>query len=279
VETTKEDVMRAPLIAATACCVALGAIPAAAGDGGPSPGTAWGAGISGPKGELRYVTVGAGSWTVVEAIAVNGGRVVRWGNVRGNYGIPYVTYGGTTGGLSRDGRTLVLASFASPPSAVTVTRFALFDTRRFRATATVKLRGSFSYDALSPDASTLFLIQYTSARDYSRYRVRAYDLRSQRLLPRVIVDRREADEQMRGTPVARATTQAGRWVYTLYARPSGKSFVHALDTVKRQARCLDLPMRLGNNVRLTLTPDERRLLVMERPTGVRLLRIALPSAA
>jgi len=271
--------MRAPFLAAAVCCAVLVTVPAAAADGGPSPGTAWGAGIVGPKGQLRYVTVGTGAWTAIAAIAVHGGRVVRWTNVRGNYGIPYVTNGGLTGGLSRDGSTLVLASFAAPPSAQTVTRFALFDTRRFRVTKTVELHGSFSYDAVSPDASTMYLIQYTSARDYSRYRVRAYDLHAGQLLQRVIVDRREPDEQMSGSPVARVTTHAGRWVYTLYARPSGKSFVHALDTVGRGARCLDLPMRITQRVRLELTPDERQLVVVQRGTGAKLAGVMLPTSA
>jgi hypothetical protein len=269
--------MRA-LVALGACCAALAAIPAAAGDGGPSPGTAWGgAGVTGPQGQLRYVTVGAGSWTSVEAIAVHGGRLVRWSSVRGSYGIPYVTNFGTTGGLSRDGSTLILATYASQPSAQTITRFVVFDTRRFRATDTIELHGSFSYDALSPDASTMYLIQYTSAQNYSQYRVRAYDLHAAKLLPQTIADKREPAGQMAGSPVARATTRSGRWVYTLYARPQGKSFVHALDTVGRSAVCLDLPMRIASRVRVALTPDERRLDVMDG-SGAKLLGVALPSA-
>jgi hypothetical protein len=267
--------MRA-LVAAGACCAALAAIPAAAGDGGPSPGIAWGAGIVGPSGQLRYVTIGAGSWTAVAAIAVHGGRVVRWWNLRGNYGIPYVTNSGALGGLSRDGGTLVLGSYAGQPSAGTTTHFVTFDTRRFRPIRTITLNGSFSYDALSPDASTMYVIQYTSTRDYSRYRVRAYDLRAGRLLPQTIADKREPGEQMSGSPVARATTHSGQWVYTLYARPQGKSFVHALDTVHRQAVCLDLPMRLVQGVRLALSADERRLDVIERGSGAKLLGVTLP---
>jgi len=270
--------MKAPLVVAAVCCATLAAVPAAAGDGGPSPGTAWGGlGITGPGGQLRYVTVGIGAWTAIEAIAVNGGRIVRWRNIRGNYGIPFVTNSGTTGGLSRDGSRLILATFAGQPSAQTVTRFVVFDTQRFRPVHTIALHGSYSYDALSPDASTLYAIQYTSAHDYSRYRVRAYDLRAGRLLPQTIADKREPAEQMSGSPVARATTRSGRWVYTLYARPQGKSFVHALDTVGRAAVCLDLPMRLGDNVRLSLAPDERRLDVIERGSGAKLAGVTLPS--
>ena len=52
---------------------------------------------------------------------------------------------------------------------------------------------------------------------------------------------------MGGIPVARASSPDGRWAYTLYARRGGRPFVHALDTAKREAFCIDLPLRLGYN--------------------------------
>jgi hypothetical protein len=39
-----------------------------------------------------------------------------------------------------------------------------------------------------------------------------------------------------------------RWAYTLYLRPSGAPFVHALDTVHRRAVCVDLPSTLGADI-------------------------------
>src|SRR5439155_539595 len=77
-----------------------------------------------------------------------------------------------------------------------------------------------------------------------RYRVRAYDLVAQKLLPGTIVDPREPDEVMAGVPVTRATTADGQWAYTLYARSSKPPFVHALDTMGREAFCIDLPLHL-----------------------------------
>src|SRR5437899_1858493 len=80
-----------------------------------------------------------------------------------------------------------------------------------------------------PDGRTLYLIQHTSTSDLVRYVVRAYDLRTKRLLPGTITDPREPGEAMKGYPVARATSLHGAWVYTLYLRMGGKPFVHALN--------------------------------------------------
>lgn len=44
---------------------------------------------------------------------------------------------------------------------------------------------------------------------------------------------------MRGSPVTRA--EAAGTAYTLYARPDGTAFVHALDTRHATAACIDLP--------------------------------------
>ena len=64
---------------------------------------------------------------------------------------------------------------------------------------------------------------------------------------------------MGGEPVARASSTDGRWAYTLYARRGDEPFVHALDTVKREAFCIDLPLRLAYDRQwgLRLELDER----------------------
>ncbi|MEA2244017.1 MAG: hypothetical protein QOD24_3573, partial [Solirubrobacteraceae bacterium] len=104
----------------------------------------------------------------------------------------------------------------------------------------VRLPGDFSYDALSPDGRSLFLINDTAPRDATKYRVRVYDLARGRLDPTPVVDPRESPDAMSGFPVTRATSRDGRWAYTLYARPDGSPFVHALDTRDRTAVCIDL---------------------------------------
>jgi hypothetical protein len=244
---------RSAFVIAIALVVTTLAAVAAAADGGPSPGVAWGgSGIVAQNGQVRYVAIPTGRTTVVEVVQVHGGTVLRSNSIRGLYGVPWVAADGSAGGLSRDGRTLVLASFTNTPGQLATTRFALLRTRTLHRFRGVALRGSFSFDALSPDASTLYLIQYTSARDYRRYRVRAYDVASRRLIPGAIVDKREPDEAMAGSPASRATSGDGRWAYTLYARQGRPPFVHALDTVGKTAFCVDLPLRLSQQRQMQL---------------------------
>lgn len=255
--------MKKSAIALLASVVAAAAAAVgAAADGGPSPGvyTGWN-GVASHNGQVRYVAVTTRYSTVVEAVRVLGGRVLRWTTIPGVYGVPAVAYDGSMGGLSSDGRTLVLSSYPRAPGSGGFTRFAFLKTRNLQLKSTVALKGSFSFDALSPDESTLYLIQYTSAQDYTRYRVRAYDLVHQQLIPDAIVDRREPDEQMQGGPVTRLTTPDGRWSYTLYARQTDAPFIHALDTVERKAYCIDLPLGFGQQrqmgMRLRFHGDER----------------------
>lgn len=226
-------------LAAGAAWVASGA----AADGGPSPGVSFGgSGVAGSGGQVRYVALPAERGTLVAAIRIRDGHVLRWTVIRGPLlGVPTIANDGSAGGLSRDRKTLVLASYAGGPGRGAATRFAVLDTRRFRVVRTITLRGAYSFDALAPDASTLFLIQYTSSQDWNRYRVRAYDLVRGGLVPGAIVDKREPAEAMSGAPMTRVTSTDGGWAYTLYAGSTGSPFIHALDTRNRRAVCIDLP--------------------------------------
>jgi hypothetical protein len=219
-------------------CVTAAAATAL-GDGGPGPGVVQGwNGVA--RGKIRYVAIATGTDTVVAAIRRRGGQVGRFTLIPGNFGVPQVTYDGATDGLSRDGRTLVLGDATSSRQLRKTSSFAVVDIRRFVLRRTVQLRGDFSFDALSRDARMLYLVEHVSAQDYGRYRVRAYDLGAQRLLPRVVVDRRSWESVMQGTPLTRAGTDDGRWIYTLYAGGT-HPFVHALDTSHVNAVCIDLP--------------------------------------
>jgi hypothetical protein len=220
------------------CLLVTGAVaPAAAGDGGPSPGVTFDArGISNRAGPLTYVTEAAGSLSNL-LVRNQSENIVKSRTLDGLYGIPLVTYTGERGGLSRDGRTLIVARAPQGAGLAGVSSLLVIDTSTLRTRRTIDLLGDFSFDALSPDTRTLYLIQHSSANDYERYRVRAYDLARGRLLPKAIVDRTEPN--MRGYPSARVIGPGG-WVYTFYVHPSGEPFVHALDTVRGQARCLDV---------------------------------------
>ena len=166
--------------------------------------------------------------------------------------MPLVAYDGTSGGLSGDGRTLVVASYGPLPGDPGSTRFLALRAKSLKPFRLVELRGSWSFDALSPDGSRLYLVEHVSAGDVPRYRVRAYDLDAGRLLPKAVIDRLVSKALMGGEPVTRATTADGRWAYTLYARKGGRPFVHALDTAKRRALCINLPLRLAQ-------PEQMRL--------------------
>ena len=184
---------------------------------------------------------------------------------------PAVALDGTASGLSADRGTLVLIRPRErfPQRS---TRLAVLDARRLKLREVVELRGDFSFDALSPDGRTLYLIEYTSRRDPSRYAVREYDLRTFQLLPGPVVDPREPDERMRGMPITRATTRDGRWEYTLYDGAGSYPFVHALDTQRSEALCIDLDALTGHNrlyeLRLRLAPGELRVMDGARPVAL-----------
>jgi hypothetical protein len=243
---------------------------AAGADGGPSPGTTVGwDGVLSPDGLVRYVAIPGRTGTTLAAVRVDGGRVLNFVNIPGSFGVPLVTQNGQAGGLSRDGRTLVLATYARPDGGG-ATRFAIFDTKRLRLTRVLTLKGSYSYDALSPDAKTMYLIEYAQGATAARYRVRALDLARDRLLPGAIADKRLWGDYMRGFPVARATTTDGGWVYTLYGKNDGTAFVHMLDAKHRAAVCVNLPWRHTQQaiglVRLSLRGNQ--LVLTQHGTGM-----------
>jgi hypothetical protein len=225
------------------CVATAAAVFGAAGaraDGLPVLGVdVGGSGVASSSGDARYVTMPAGRDTLLARVNPAGGHVVTSTLLHGTFTIPAVAYDASAGGLSADGKTLVLiqprASFPRARTALMVV-----DTRKLRPGKVIDLKGDFSFDAVSPRGSLLYLIQYTSPFDPTRYLVRAFDLRSGSLLARHVVDPRERSDKMRGSPLTRATSPDGRWAYTLYDGAGGTPFVHALDTSTRTARCIDL---------------------------------------
>jgi DNA-binding beta-propeller fold protein YncE len=242
------------------CCAAVlaaGVVAESAGaDGLPVLGVdVGGTGVVARSGQARYVTVTANSDTVVARVNPHGGRILASTVVGGRFTIPAVAYDGSAAGLSADGRTLVLIEpRTSFPRAQTP--LMVLDAQRLRTLQVVRLHGDFSFDAISPHGSFLYLIEYTSPADPTRYRVRAYDLATDRLLARPVVDPREPGEKMGGSPLTRATSPDGRWAYTLYNGAGKTPFVHALDTSTRTARCIDLDALTGTDLsRLRLHLD------------------------
>jgi hypothetical protein len=215
-------------------------------------------------GTLRFVATQDGAGTLLQAIRRSDGSVVRSRTVDGAFGVPVLSPSGGYGeGLSHDGSMLVLQSTGISAR----TRFLLVDTSDLSTHGSISLKGTFAYDALSPDASRLYLIQHSSTQDVQHYIVRAYDLGDHVLLPGRIADKTQKSWIMQGWAVSRATTADGRWAYTLYANPGGYPFVHALDTVRGVAHCIGIPWpqtdsSQGNVFNFTLGLQGTRLAVL-----------------
>ncbi len=243
-------------------------LPAAAhADGLPVLGIDVGSsGVASSSGEARYVTIPAGGRTIVERVAQHGGQVLAWRSLRGTFTIPAVAYDGSASGLSADGTTLVLieprASFPRAETKLLVLKSAGLKPRRL-----VTLRGDFSFDAISPNGSWLYLIHYVSPTDPTRYLVQAFDVQHGQLAARPIIDPKEPGDKMRGNPLSRTMSADGRWAYTLYDGAGATPFVHALDTVARSAHCIDLDgIAAGTNLwrlRLGIDPAGRHLVVRD----------------
>ena len=214
--------------------------PVAAADGLPVLGIDVGStGVAAPTGTVRYVTIAAPGGTMVERVQRAGGRILSAVFFSGTYTIPAVAYDGSASGLSGDRHTLVLieprTSFPRTTTSLLVLR-----TPSLAQRALVRLGGDFSFDAVSPDGSRLYLIQYLSPTDPTRYAVRSFVLATMRLAPRPVVDPREPGEKMRGNPLSRAMSADGRFAYTLYDGGGTRPFIHALDTARATARCIDV---------------------------------------
>lgn len=141
----------------------------------------------------------------------------------------------------------------------------------------MSLPGGYSFDAISPDGSTVYLIEHLSPIYGGAYQVRALDTSSGELLPEPILDPEEPEERMDGIPISRATSPDGRWAYTLYGSyetkhhrdaPGHEPFIHALDTVGQSAVCIDLPQLQSRSdsfqFALRMATGGRRLVVLNR---------------
>src|SRR5215216_3150805 len=194
-------------------------------------------GSSGPP--AVYVTQPTDDGTALARVDTAGDEPVRTRMIGGGYSIPTVAIDKSTSGLAADGNTLVLAR---PLAGIwqARTHFEILDAKSLRVQRTIALPGAFSFDAISPNGERLYLIEYTSPRDPAQYRVRAYDVGSGHLLAKPVVDPTESGEPMTGKPMTRTVSSTGRWAYTLYRGSDEGPFVHALDTMKGEAVCVDL---------------------------------------
>ena len=186
--------------------------------------------------------------TRVEAIDVTTGIPLRGWSVEGRFRLPAIATNAPPVGLSADGSTLVLAEGPAgvPPGTHgdpgrLRSRFAILKTGGEGGPRLVELAGNFSFDALSPDGSVLYLVEHLPVMKPTDYQVRAYDVAMGTLRSGVIVDKRAGQLLMQGEPLAQVSSPDGGWVYTLYLNRRQGPFVHALHALNGSARCVFLP--------------------------------------
>jgi hypothetical protein len=218
--------------------------------------------VGSPGTHSVYVTQPADDGTALARVDTSGQDPVRTRIIDDGYSIPTVALDKSTSGLSADGSRLVLAR---PLAGLGQrrTEFETLDGRSLRVQQVIGLPGAFSFDAISPNGNRLYLIEYTSPQDPTEYLVRAYDLNSDRMLKAPVIDPDEAGRPMTGKPVTRTVSSSGRWAYTLYKGSDEGPFVHALDTMKGQAVCVDL-------VGLVTDTDLRKANLVMSPDGTQL---------
>ncbi|MDX6505281.1 MAG: hypothetical protein QOE29_2406, partial [Gaiellaceae bacterium] len=146
--------MRRTALLSLLTLAAFVAAPAAAGDG-PMFAAQGGLGAVNAKGTLRYVPVGVAGSTALEVVRTADGAIFNWRELTGSWGLPAIG-SSSQAALSHDGRALVLERTAFGTSST----FLLLDPRTLQLDDRIALRGSFTFDAFSPDASRMYLIQY-----------------------------------------------------------------------------------------------------------------------
>ena len=135
----------------------------------------------------------------------------------------------------------------------------------------IELHGSFDYDAISPDGSSLYVVEHLAGSPEGRYQVRAVDVASGVLRDAIIADKRNIGEAMAGWPIAQVRRPDGV-VLTLY-RGTDHPFIHALNTAEGWAVCLDLPASRDDATAaldwgLAAAPDGRAVYAVNATLGV-----------
>ncbi len=212
----------------------------------------------------HYYTVRGGS--LFDTDPATGATSIRVG-LPADYRLPPATSTGIPGGLSQDGRWLVLQRFDGA-----VSHFLVFDTTSLVLRRSIDLAGYFQFDAVSNDGDRLFLIQYVNTTDYH---VRSYSVSGGALDPNFIVDKNDGAAAMNGLKLTGIASRDGTWLFSVYARGHAGAFIHALYLGGGFAFCLDLP---GNGFddgdqssldwSLSLSPDGTHLYATNPALGV-----------
>jgi len=154
------------------------------------------------------------------------------------YRMPNATANGLPGGMSPNGRWLVVERYDAPEGEGLPrdSHFLLINTQPLHVVGRIDLAGFFDFDAISNDGNHLFLVQYINGREYY---VRLYDVANGRLEPSPVVDKIDGGEAMSGIRLTGVASTDARWLFSMYVREHANPFIHALN-MDGFALCLDL---------------------------------------
>src|SRR5215472_15236834 len=221
-----------------------------------------------------YTTVGT-SLVVTDTATAD---TVNTLQLHGAYHLPAATANGVPGGLSPDGRWLVVERFDG-----STTRMLVIDTTSLEIQREVALSGQFEFDAIDDLAANLYLIQRLDGRDYY---VRRYDLGASSLSPDIIFDKSDGSQAMTGLRLSGVPSADGQWLFSVYVRAHQSPFIHALNLGAPFALCLDLPGRgyvddpAEMQWSLAVAPDGSRIFAVNTATGdVAVVNIGLSGPA
>jgi hypothetical protein len=191
------------------------------------------------------------------------------------YQLPQTTFDGRAGGLSKNGRWLVLNHFQSPAPAApagtqpgvaqppTRSSFLLVNTSTREIAHRVDLNGWYEFDGVDNAGHRLYLIHHF-AEQPGKYEVAKYDFVT-REMQSPIVEKTGKLRVMEGNRVSTLTDAGGHWQYSLYRGGREGAFIHSLnlDNDFATAWCVDLPgggpaeQQLAWSI--SLSPDGKRL--------------------
>jgi hypothetical protein len=167
------------------------------------------------------------------------GAVLHQIRLPGAYQLPPATMSGVPGGLSPDGRWLVLESFdQTSNSIVSATHLVVVDTSYTRKPQRIDLTGYYQFDAINNEGTRVYLIEYVSD---SHYYVRFFNVGAGALDPTVVFDKNDGSAAMAGSRLSGIASRDGQWLYSVYVRPDKSAFIHALSLEDPIALCIDLP--------------------------------------